>query len=312
MAANCHKKLFCSLASAGVICTQKKSFHDEISPHAKIPLKVNANKWSLQEFVRTFMMTSTPVLITKSIDSWKARSWTPDLLKTEFPDSKFRVILDDQKEKVEFMTLKEFHERNDTNDSGRFTPYIFHPFGQNDSIQKEYETPEYFIPSDHLKQTNEHKILIGMEGSGSKLHVDPNLTSAWNALLYGQKRWILLKDLPEDIAKATENTTAKEWFTNVYPKLSSDVEFLECIQNPGEIVFVPAGWWHAVLNVGETIAIAGSFLEHQNEEILNELRRLRERQQQKQILQAFTPAFIGIIIFVLSKARARLAIPKSV
>ena len=66
----------------------------------------------------------------------------------------------------------------------------------------------------------------------------------------------------------------------------------------------------AVLNIDETIAIAGSFLEHQNEEILNDLRRLRERQQQKQIFQAFTPAFIGIVIFILSKARARFIMPK--
>ena len=30
----------------------------------------------------------------------------------------------------------------------------------------------------------------------------------------------------------------------------------ECMQQAGETAFVPAGWHHAVLNVGETISLA--------------------------------------------------------
>lgn len=48
---------------------------------------------------------------------------------------------------------------------------------------------------------------------------------------------------------------AFRWYIEVYPTLKPEERPLELIQEPGEIIFVPAGWWHTVLNVTDTVAV---------------------------------------------------------
>ena len=34
----------------------------------------------------------------------------------------------------------------------------------------------------------------------------------------------------------------------------------ECVTGPGEVMFVPSGWWHCVLNIEESVAITHNFV----------------------------------------------------
>ena len=112
-------------------------------------------------------------------------------------------------------------------------------------------------------------LLVGAAGAASKWHVDPNSTSAWNAVVRGEKKWILLPphlgpppgvEASSDGFAVRQPLTLMEWLTSgyyeeMYEKYH-DKGLVECTCREGEIVFVPRGWWHCVINTGETTTVA--------------------------------------------------------
>jgi hypothetical protein len=111
-------------------------------------------------------------------------------------------------------------------------------------------------------------MVIGGARTGSNMHVDPDHTSAWNALLSGVKRWTLF---PPEADAATIRVPAKGtpplyWWSDAYPQLAEaegSSGMIETIQYPGDVIYVPAGWWHNVLNSdqsGLTIAVTQNLI----------------------------------------------------
>jgi hypothetical protein len=45
------------------------------------------------------------------------------------------------------------------------------------------------------------------------------------------------------------------------------VKHLEVIQHPGEVIYIPSGWWHVVRNETFTIALTENFGNHPNGDI---------------------------------------------
>jgi hypothetical protein len=123
-------------------------------------------------------------------------------------------------------------------------------------------------------------LLIGPSRSGTGMHVDPLWTNAWVTLLEGCKRWILFPPTvpPELISMVDPPIPSVIWFHRYYDTVMSAINAsdqrhqwkpVEILQHPGETVFVPNGWAHAVVNLSPTnVAITHNYAsEHSLERI---------------------------------------------
>jgi hypothetical protein len=93
---------------------------------------------------------------------------------------------------------------------------------------------------------------IGKTGSGIGLHQHQD---AWNQLLLGRKRWTVYPGDPGGVPPAASYNPSRphlRWLRDVYPSLPADARPLECVQRPGDVVYVPSGWYHATVNIGDT------------------------------------------------------------
>jgi len=67
---------------------------------------------------------------------------------------------------------------------------------------------------------------MGPERSGTTAHIDPLMTSAWNASVTGHKRWVVFgEEVPKSIVKGKEfrdkdyEDEAINYFVEILPKI---------------------------------------------------------------------------------------------
>lgn len=146
------------------------------------------------------------------------------------------------------------------------------------------------FPRDSLGFFNKNEwSIIGGKLSGSPLHKDPEYTCAWNALLQGKKRWAVFPPHidKERLRKLEDHEPPAKWFFEVLPELrkEKDLGLIEIMQEEGDMVYLPEGWWHAVLNIELSVAVTHNAfipatlphmrerLEHTHKEFLQAIKR---------------------------------------
>lgn len=109
-------------------------------------------------------------------------------------------------------------------------------------------------------------LLVGPSGSGTPMHNHP-FSVGWCTLLRGVKLWVLLPPgaPPEALCVGEHNVHSEEedlsalaWMLLWGGGAQLPPGAVTVLQRPGETVFLPAGWWHCVLNVQDSTALSHS------------------------------------------------------
>jgi hypothetical protein len=159
-----------------------------------------------------------PCIIKHTIAHWPAIrefKWHPRRLQAAYGDRLFEWGLGVHSSETLLTTLNRFFQRKHPRTRRRC--YVFDSTFDADcpELLDDYSVPAIFQfgdqdtptcqPGPHAHHSNRW-MLIGHAGSGSQLHADPLSTSAWNALVFGSKEWVVIQpDLTEDQTRLTHH-----------------------------------------------------------------------------------------------------------
>ncbi|KAL6715866.1 hypothetical protein ACLMJK_006827 [Lecanora helva] len=226
---------------------------------------------SLSEFSHHW--TDKPFILTSPVRAWPVyQKWSTETLLREYGDIVFRA------EAVDWPLRAYIDYMNDNTDESPL--YLFDRSfieTMNLKIGKNghYWAPECF-GEDLFASLDEDRpdsrwLIMGPERSGSTFHKDPNATSAWNAVLKGSKYWIMFPTSPsqppppgvfvsEDQSEVTSPLSIAEWLIEFHAEARRTDGCMEGICPEGEVLHVPSGWWHLVVNLEPSIAITQNFV----------------------------------------------------
>jgi hypothetical protein len=217
-----------------------------------------------------------PFILTKPIREWPVyKSWDTDALLSQYGSIKYRA------EAVDW-TLETYvsYMRNNADESPLYLFDRDFVSKMNLVTTKDRPTPSYQIPQcfgEDLfavlgdKRPDDNWLIVGPARSGSTYHKDPNATSAWNAVLRGSKYWIMFPSSPssppppgvyvsEDQSEVTSPLSIAEWLLGFHAEARKTPGCVEGVCSEGEVLHVPSGWWHLVVNLEASIAITQNFV----------------------------------------------------
>jgi len=236
----------------------------QASTHGKVP---RMPKLSRQAFLDNYYALNRPVVMTGAMDDWPAMTrWTAEELKRRFGDRVVSVQANrDQDANYEQnsdklrseMTFGEFVEITETDDETN-NYYI-----TANNVEKNRETlkelwddiipfPEYLRDD----PTNRGFFWFGPKGTVTPLHHD--LTNNFMAQVRGRKlvRLVAPYELPNlyNNRHCYSAVNLDKIDYDQFP-LFRDVTVIDVEIGPGDLLFLPVGWWHHVRGLDTSITM---------------------------------------------------------
>ena len=248
-------------------------------------------KLSKKEFIENYLKTNKPVIVTDSMDDWKASYlWTPEYFNQEFGKEKVQIY-DDLFNLINITNLnnylKKYFNRASMNNSEK-VPYVRwytklkeNNFAWSDHIFdkiKYHWTIPYFLPETNyllpycvfpntiypnIQAFPAKGLFISGKKAKTRLHFDPWCSDAILCQIYGTKKVFLFHPAKKQYLSHNNecidlNNPDKEKFSNY---LQVQPDYIDILRS-GEIIFLPQEWLHQVNTVSDSISLTWNFVHH--------------------------------------------------
>lgn len=243
-----------------------------VLPVMPVP-RVKVEDLSAEDFQRNYLATNTPVVIEGMAKDWEAcKIWSPDWFKEKYGHYKIPVriksdALTNEGLLIRDMSVADLVDNMDT--GGKFMGGNLEDiFNDNPELRQALDIPmlgKYAVSNKRAKIGSTQLFMSGA-GTRSGFHC----TNGINLFVqvYGQKEWTFVSPW---FSKWMYPITRKDMFyagtlfdwKKSFAELTADgyplyqyVPKFQALLNPGDVLFSPQWWWHAVNTPSHTIAVA--------------------------------------------------------
>lgn len=219
---------------------------------------------SAEEFNRDYF-GKKPLVMRGMTDHWKARNWTPEYFAETFGDAPVfvelkTVVSDDPAIPAEIVrrktTMAEYANaiRGGEPNCGYMSVYPI--MAQFPALQSHIDFPRFgWSESDTWNE-----FFLGPKGTRAPLHYD-TLENLF-CQLYGRKSFLVISPefhdhcypVNEDWQDGYSQIDIKAPDLAKFPRFA-EVRAAEVILGPGDLLYVPARWWHSVQSLDVSISI---------------------------------------------------------
>lgn len=250
----------------------KKSAHLEDGPVLEVP-SVSFSSFSPQMFKKNFLKKNFPVVIRGMAKDWDAvKKWTPDFFKKNFGNQIIPVrtngkTLNSKQAALENLPLTKLIENLE--EGGMYAGSALEDiFNHNPELRNDLniEVLNRYMALNPLTKIKSTQLFMSGQASRAGLHC----ASGTNlfVMVYGKKKWLFIdpkhtkwvypvirNDMIYSSSLVDYRKSNEEIAADGYP-LYRYVPKYEVTLEPGDVLFSPQWWWHAVDNEGITIAVA--------------------------------------------------------
>jgi hypothetical protein len=279
-----------------------------------------ASQLSYDDFIVNFVRANRPVVVRGAASAWPAmRRWTPDYFRKRFPDVPVQVSYDSN---IPFSRFVNEVEASTVEEPG---PYMYRLFLHEDLPdaledlvpQQPFAFPRRLasplMPEYWRRPDGYLKLLFGGVGGGFPvLHYDTENAHATITEIYGDKEFILFPPgdgaylYPKaDRPNHSQITDPTRPDLTRFP-LAANATCYRTVLKPGDMVFVPCGWWHTARVLTTSISVGMNILDKSNwDGFVREVCPPRARLRPKGLLKEIYFRSVGLLFDVLESLQQR-------